>query len=153
MAAGILFVTEAGGIVTTIEIELIEVDRRRLKFKLTLHDELLTYEEVVLDMAESNRTRRMRIPAEGLVLTPQKLYLGRTAERARPRDRRRARQLLGLEGTLVALLGALLGDITVSARYLEGVTIDYVFGMHGAGFKFLNPQAKSTCGCGSSFSV
>jgi len=50
-------------------------------YNLTLHDELLTYEEVVLDMAEPNRTRRIRIPKEGLVLTPQKLYLGRTAER------------------------------------------------------------------------
>ena len=50
-------------------------------YNLSLHDELLTYEEVVLDMAEPNRTRRFRIPKEGLVLTPQKLYLGRTAER------------------------------------------------------------------------
>src|SRR5947207_3311148 len=50
-------------------------------YNLRLHDELLTYEEVVLDMAEPNRTRRLRIPPEGLVLTPQKLYLGRTAER------------------------------------------------------------------------
>lgn len=41
----------------------------------------------------------------------------------------------------------------VSARYLEGTTIDYVMGMAGAGFKFLNPQAKGTCGCGSSFTV
>lgn len=41
----------------------------------------------------------------------------------------------------------------VSARYLEGVTIDYVFGMHGAGFKFENPRATGTCGCGSSFAV
>jgi iron-sulfur cluster assembly accessory protein len=41
----------------------------------------------------------------------------------------------------------------VSARYLEGVTIDYVFGMHGAGFKFDNPRATGTCGCGSSFAV
>jgi dCTP deaminase len=50
-------------------------------YNLTLHDELLTYEEVVLDMAEPNRIRRLRIPKDGLVLTPQKLYLGRTAER------------------------------------------------------------------------
>jgi iron-sulfur cluster assembly accessory protein len=41
----------------------------------------------------------------------------------------------------------------VSARYLEGVTIDYVFGMNGAGFKFNNPRATGSCGCGSSFSV
>ena len=41
----------------------------------------------------------------------------------------------------------------MSYQYLEGTEIDYVEGLHGAGFKFLNPKAKSTCGCGSSFSV
>jgi iron-sulfur cluster insertion protein len=41
----------------------------------------------------------------------------------------------------------------MSFQYLEGVEIDYVEGLHGAGFKFLNPQAKSSCGCGSSFSA
>ena len=41
----------------------------------------------------------------------------------------------------------------VSARYLEGTSIDYVMGMAGAGFKFNNPQARGTCGCGSSFTV
>jgi iron-sulfur cluster assembly accessory protein len=38
-------------------------------------------------------------------------------------------------------------------RYLRGVTVDYVTGLHGAGFKFLNPNATRTCGCGSSFSA
>jgi iron-sulfur cluster insertion protein len=33
------------------------------------------------------------------------------------------------------------------------MTIDYVAGLHGAGFKFLNPNATRTCGCGSSFSA
>jgi iron-sulfur cluster assembly accessory protein len=41
----------------------------------------------------------------------------------------------------------------VSARYLDGTEIDYVLGMAGAGFKFNNPQARGTCGCGSSFTV
>ena len=41
----------------------------------------------------------------------------------------------------------------VSARYLEGTNIDYVFGMAGAGFKFNNPKATGSCGCGSSFPV
>ncbi len=41
----------------------------------------------------------------------------------------------------------------MSFQYLEGTTIDYVEGLHGAGFKFVNPKAKSTCGCGSSFSA
>ncbi len=40
----------------------------------------------------------------------------------------------------------------MSSMYLQGVTIDYVVGLQGAGFKFNNPNAKSTCGCGSSFS-
>lgn len=40
-----------------------------------------------------------------------------------------------------------------SQEYLAGVTIDYVNGLHGAGFKFLNPNAARTCGCGSSFST
>ena len=41
----------------------------------------------------------------------------------------------------------------VSARYLEGTEIDYVLGTTGAGFKFNNPKATGTCGCGSSFAV
>ena len=41
----------------------------------------------------------------------------------------------------------------ISARYLAGTEIDYSLGMTGAGFKFNNPNAIGTCGCGSSFSV
>lgn len=50
-------------------------------YNLTLHDELMVYEEVVLDMAKANRVRRVAIPPEGLVLSPNQLYLGRTVER------------------------------------------------------------------------
>ena len=50
-------------------------------YNLTLHDELIVYEEVVLDMAKANRVRRVRIPEEGLVLSRNQLYLGRTVER------------------------------------------------------------------------
>jgi len=41
----------------------------------------------------------------------------------------------------------------MSLIYLMGTEIDYVEGLHGAGFKFNNPNVKSTCGCGSSFSA
>jgi iron-sulfur cluster insertion protein len=41
----------------------------------------------------------------------------------------------------------------LSYQYLDGTEIDYVEGLHGSGFKFGNPNVKSTCGCGSSFSV
>ena len=50
-------------------------------YNLTLHHELLTYEEVVLDMRQPNRVRRIVIPDNGLVLNPNQLYLGRTVER------------------------------------------------------------------------
>ncbi len=40
----------------------------------------------------------------------------------------------------------------MSSMYLQGVTIDYVVGLQGAGFKFNNPSARTTCGCGASFS-
>ena len=40
-----------------------------------------------------------------------------------------------------------------SVVYLNGAIVDYVETLEGAGFKFENPNVKSTCGCGSSFSV
>lgn len=39
----------------------------------------------------------------------------------------------------------------VSIDYLRGATVDYVDNLMGAGFKIENPNAVSTCGCGSSF--
>jgi dCTP deaminase len=50
-------------------------------YNLRLHNELLVYEEIVLDMRRPNRYRRYEIPPEGFVLHPNQLYLGRTAER------------------------------------------------------------------------
>ncbi len=41
----------------------------------------------------------------------------------------------------------------MSAQYLGGTTIDYVETAYASGFSFQNPNAKNTCGCGSSFSV
>ena len=66
------------------DIEIDPFDEANLNpnsYNLTLHDELLTYEEVVLDMRKANRVRRIEIPAAGLVLGPNQLYLGRTVER------------------------------------------------------------------------
>ncbi len=40
-----------------------------------------------------------------------------------------------------------------STPYLKDVQIDWAGGLLGAGFKFTNPQAVKTCGCGESFSV
>jgi iron-sulfur cluster insertion protein len=41
----------------------------------------------------------------------------------------------------------------ISARYLRGAEVDFVDIVTGGGFTIKNPNAKSTCGCGSSFSV
>ena len=59
-------------------------DERQLNpnsYNLRLHNELLVYEEIVLDMQRPNRYRRYEIPPEGLVLNPNQLYLARTCER------------------------------------------------------------------------
>lgn len=40
-----------------------------------------------------------------------------------------------------------------SYLYLAGTQLDYSGGLTGTGFTFVNPNAKRTCGCGSSFSV
>jgi dCTP deaminase len=54
-------------------------------YNLSLHNELIIYEEVVLDMKKPNRIRRIQIPPQGLVLNPNQLYLGRTVERTETR--------------------------------------------------------------------
>jgi iron-sulfur cluster assembly accessory protein len=40
-----------------------------------------------------------------------------------------------------------------SLLHMDGAEVDYVEGLHGAGFKFSNPNATGSCGCGSSFST
>lgn len=50
------------------------------------------------------------------------------------------------------------GDVKVfidpqSAPMMEGITVDFVEGLEGTGFKFHNPNATASCGCGNSFSV
>ena len=49
-------------------------------YNLKLHNELLVYDETILDMKKQNKVKKIIIPKEGLVLEPGKLYLGRTLE-------------------------------------------------------------------------
>lgn len=49
-------------------------------YNLKLHNELLVYDEEVLDMKKENKASKIIIPEEGIVLQPRKLYLGRTME-------------------------------------------------------------------------
>ena len=59
----------------------------------------------------------------------------------RPNDR-----VLELDGVKVYIDNA-------SAPYLAGTVIDFASGIYGGGFKFSNPNATGTCGCGTSFST
>ena len=52
-------------------------------YNLSLHNELLVYSNDLLDMREDNKTQKIFIPPEGLVLQPGRLYLGRTSEYTR----------------------------------------------------------------------
>ncbi len=52
-------------------------------YNLRLHDELLMYTDDVLDMKRENKVEKITIPPEGLVLAPNRLYLGRTKEYTR----------------------------------------------------------------------
>jgi dCTP deaminase len=49
-------------------------------YNLKLHQDLLVYSQMPLDMKRPNPTEKLSIPSEGLVLEPGKLYLGRTIE-------------------------------------------------------------------------
>ena len=52
---------------------------------------------------------------------------------------------------------AVIDDVLLVSRdqelYLMGLELDYTYDDFESSFKFNNPQAKSTCGCGTSFSV
>jgi iron-sulfur cluster assembly protein len=49
--------------------------------------------------------------------------------------------------------GVKIATDAMSEQYLAGTTVDYVVSATGEGFKFNNPNAKSACGCGQSFST
>lgn len=63
-------------------------------------------------------------------------------------DEDRAEDDLAIETDGVTLLVDPL-----SLQYLMGASVDYVESLHGAQFTIRNPNAKTTCGCGSSFAV
>jgi iron-sulfur cluster assembly accessory protein len=59
----------------------------------------------------------------------------------------------GMMDKVISVEGLQVFVDATSMMYLNGVTVDYVETLEGAGFKFENPNVKSTCGCGSSFSA
>ena len=59
----------------------------------------------------------------------------------------------GEDDLAVATDGVTLLVDPLSLQYLMGASVDYVESLHGAQFTIRNPNAKSTCGCGSSFTT
>ena len=86
---------------------------------------------------EENYALRLKVQGGGCSGFSYDLYFDQLAEGDRPFE----------------VKGVKLICDEMSLMYLMGTEIDYVEGLHGAGFKFNNPNVKSTCGCGSSFSV
>ncbi len=65
------------------DIKITPFDEKQINpnsYNLCLHNELLVYKNDVLDMKKLNDTEQIMIPETGLLLTPGKLYLGRTVE-------------------------------------------------------------------------
>lgn len=65
------------------EIIIDPFDKNQLNpnsYNLRLHNSLLTYDDKLLDMKKENKTKKIIIPEDGLLLQPGKLYLGRTVE-------------------------------------------------------------------------
>ncbi|AJA46554.1 deoxycytidine triphosphate deaminase [Clostridium pasteurianum DSM 525 = ATCC 6013] len=65
------------------EIIIEPFDEKRINpnsYNLRLNNELLVYDESILDMKKENKVKKIVIPPEGIVLEPNKLYLGRTVE-------------------------------------------------------------------------
>ena len=87
------------------------------------------------------------------------------AQTGRSADRRRRRRLLRLQlfdgvrkqprmlDKTYSFEGLKVFVDQASLLYLDGAEVDYVESLEGSGFKFNNPNMKSTCGCGSSFSA
>jgi dCTP deaminase len=109
------------------DIEVDPFDPLRLNpnsYNLSLHDELLVYEEVVLDLRTPNRYRRLTIPEEGILLQPEKLYLGRTVEHTRTHNLVPAicsRSSLSRLGLMVTASGA--GDVGFCGHWTLGLRV------------------------------
>ncbi len=60
---------------------------------------------------------------------------------------------IGNDDTVIENGGAIMLVDVTSMQYLNGAEVDYLEGLEGARFVVNNPNADSTCGCGSSFSM
>ena len=95
------------------------------------------YQKMMLDKGEAGRALRIRVVGGGCS--------GMTYEMGFESEAKSDDQVLEFHGMRVFV-------DPKSVPHLKGVQIDYKTGLTHAGFKIVNPNAKSTCGCGESFS-
>lgn len=62
-------------------------------------------------------------------------------------------EIVAEDDTIIEKDGASVLADPLSIQYLMGSTVDYEEGLQGSRFSISNPNAATTCGCGSSFSV
>lgn len=109
------------------DIFISDFDEKRLNpnsYNLRLHNELLVYDTDLLDMKKDNPTKRLIIPEEGLILEPNKLYLGRTVERTATKrlvPMLEGRSSIGRLGLAIHITAG-FGDIGFGVR--EGESMD-----------------------------
>jgi iron-sulfur cluster insertion protein len=70
-----------------------------------------------------------------------------------PIAEQKIKELMVEEKDIVGLRDVKVIMDSQSAPLLQGAEVDYVDSLQGSGFSIKNPQAKTTCGCGSSFSA
>ena len=62
-------------------------------------------------------------------------------------------ELANADDTVIECGGVSIFVDPLSVPMLQGVTVDFLDSMEGSGFKFVNPNAAGSCGCGKSFSA
>lgn len=110
-----------------------------LGHSITITDKAIEMVKVALEEEGKSDTHGLRIAVQGGGCSGLQYALD-FSDQSRPGD------------TILEQAGVKIYVDMASLAYLKGTTIDYVSGLNGTGFKFENPNAQRTCGCGHSFS-
>ena len=116
-----------------------------LKQELSIGDSMITIQPNAIKkikelMSDESSTSRLRVFVQGGGCSG--FSYGFTID-----DQKTDEDFEITSGELVVLVDSM------SSQYLQGAEIDYVETLAGSNFSIKNPNAQSTCGCGSSFAV
>ena len=125
---------------TAVEEAVEETTEEEFPPLLTLTPLALKEVKQILKEQEMSEDTVLRVKVVGGGCAGFQYHMG-LEEEAGPTD-----EVMHMDGVTIAV-------DEFSAQYIDGVAVDFVESIAGRGFTFENPQAKSTCGCGSSFSA